>query len=124
MENTLCYVIASCVTIAETIVNDSTICGSHLNDITVFSPIFINKILRGFAGAKAHCNDVGAKDPGYVGDTTDIFQEGLRIGPTRIVASGIMDKQIMDLIALNSRFPIAIVGDIIAQFTACKTGVD
>ena len=106
------------------IVNDSTICGSHLNDITVFSPIFINKILRGFAGAKAHCNDVGAKDPGYVGDTTDIFQEGLRIGPTRIVASGIMDKQIMDLIALNSRFPIAIVGDIIAQFTACKTGVE
>ena len=106
------------------IVNDSTICGSHLNDITVFAPIFVRNKLRGFAGAKAHCNDVGAKDPGYVGDTTDIFQEGLRIGPTRIVDSGKMDKQIMDLIALNSRFPIAIVGDLMAEFTACRTGVE
>ena len=41
----------------------------------VKAPIFIGNDLRGFAGAKAHCNDVGAKDPGYVGDTTDIFQE-------------------------------------------------
>ena len=106
------------------IVNDSTICGSHLNDITVFAPVFIDKKLRGFAGAKAHCNDVGAKDPGYVGDTTDIFQEGLRIGPTRIVHAGNIDQQIMDLIALNSRFPTAIVGDLMAQFTACRTGVD
>ena len=106
------------------IVNDSAICGSHLNDITVFAPIFIGNDLRGFAGAKAHCNDVGAKDPGYVGDTTDIFQEGLRIGPTRIVTAGEIDQQIMDLIALNSRFPTAIVGDLMAEFTACRTGVE
>jgi len=106
------------------IVNDSAICGSHLNDITVFAPIFVEKNLRGFAGAKAHCNDVGAKDPGYVGDTTDIFQEGLRIGPTKIVNAGKIDNQIMDLIALNSRFPTAIVGDLMAEFTACRTGVE
>lgn len=105
------------------IVNDSTICGSHLNDVTVFAPIFVEKDLRGFAGAKAHCNDVGAKDPGYVGDTIDIFQEGLRIGPTRIVRGGEIDQQIIDLIALNSRFPTAIVGDLMAEFTACRTGV-
>jgi len=105
------------------IVNDSTICGSHLNDVTVFAPIFVENTLRGFAGAKAHCNDVGAKDPGYVGDTIDIFQEGLRIGPTRIVRGGEIDQQIIDLIALNSRFPTAIVGDLMAEFTACRTGV-
>ena len=95
-----------------------------MNDITVFAPIFVEKNLRGFAGAKAHCNDVGAKDPGYVGDTTDIFQEGLRIGPTKIVNAGKIDNQIMDLIALNSRFPTAIVGELMAEFTACRTGVE
>ena len=54
------------------IVNDSTICGSHLNDVIVFSPVFIDSTLRGFAGAKAHCNDVGAKEAGYVGDSVDM----------------------------------------------------
>ena len=106
------------------IVNDSAICGSHLNDVTVFAPIFIRGVLRGFAGAKAHCNDVGAKEAGYVGDTVDIFQEGLRIGPTRIVRKGEVEQDILDLISLNSRFPDAIVGDLMAEFTACRTGVE
>ena len=106
------------------IVNDSTICGSHLNDITVFSPVFIDSTLRGFAGAKAHCNDVGAKEAGYVGDSVDIFQEGFRIGPTRIVHQGKLDEQILGLIARNSRFPTSIVGDLMAEFTACRTGVE
>ena len=106
------------------IVNDSTICGSHLNDVTVFAPVFIDSSLRGFTAAKAHWNDVGAKEAGYVGDSVDIFQEGLRIGPTRLVSEGVMDQQILDLIALNSRFPTALVGDLMAEISACRTGVE
>jgi N-methylhydantoinase B len=106
------------------LVNDSTICGSHLNDVTVFAPVFIDDALLGFTAAKAHWNDVGAKEAGYVGDSVDIFQEGLRIGPTRLVRGGVIDQQILDLIALNSRFPTALVGDLMAEISACRTGVE
>lgn len=106
------------------IVNDSMICGSHLNDVTVFMPIFIEGVLRGFSGAKAHWNDVGAKDAGYVSDSTNIFQEGLRIGPTRLWRHGVLDQQLLDLIALNSRFPGSLVGDLHSEVAACWTGQD
>jgi N-methylhydantoinase B len=104
------------------LVNDSAICGSHLNDATVFMPIFWDGELRGFSGAKAHWSDVGAKDAGYVSDSVDIFQEGLRIGPTRLWHAGVLDEQILDLIALNSRFPVTLVGDLMAEVAACRTG--
>ena len=106
------------------IVNDSTIAGSHLNDVTVFAPVFVDGALRGFAAAKAHWSDIGAIRAGYVGDTVDIFQEGLRIGPTCIFRDGRLDQQIVDLIALNSRFPTALVGDLMAEISACRTGVE
>ena len=106
------------------IVNDSTIAGSHLNDVTVFAPFFVDGELRGFSAAKAHWNDIGAKRAGYVGDSVDIFQEGLRIGPTCIFRTGRLDQQIVDLIALNSRFPTALVGDLMAEISACRTGVE
>ena len=106
------------------LVNDSTICGSHLNDVTVFAPVFIHSRLYGFAAAKAHWNDIGAKEAGYVGDSVDIFQEGLRIGPTCLIRDGVLDRQILDLIALNSRFPTSLVGDLMAEISACRTGVE
>lgn len=104
------------------LVNDSAICGSHLNDVTAFMPVFIDGELRGFTGAKAHWNDIGAKDAGFVSDSTNIFMEGLRIPPVKVVAAGEVDQQIIELIALNSRFPGSLVGDLMAQVTACRTG--
>ncbi len=106
------------------IVNDSAICGSHLNDVTIFAPIFVDGHLRGFSGAKAHWNDVGAKEAGYVSDSTDIFQEGLRIPPIRIVRGGEIVPDVLSLIRLNSRFPVPLVGDLRASITACRTGSD
>jgi N-methylhydantoinase B len=105
-------------------VNDSAICGSHLNDVTVFQPIFIDGALRGFSGAKAHWNDVGAKEAGYVSDSTNIFQEGLRIPPMRLVKNGEIDQQLLELVMLNSRFPASLAGDLKAEITACRTGVE
>jgi N-methylhydantoinase B len=105
-------------------VNDSAICGSHLNDVTVFQPIFIDGILRGFSGAKAHWNDVGGKEAGYISDSTNIFQEGLRIPPTRLVRDGTLDQQLLELVMLNSRFPSSLAGDLKAEITACRTGVE
>ena len=106
------------------VVNDSAICGSHLNDVTVIEPIFIDTVLRGFSGAKAHWIDIGAMRAGQLADSTDIFQEGLRIPPTRIVHRGVLDEQILDLFALNSRYPAMLVGDFKAEMAACHTGAE
>jgi N-methylhydantoinase B len=106
------------------IVNDSAICGSHLNDVTLFQPIFVDGRLRGFSGAKAHWDDIGAKEAGFVADSTNIFQEGLRIGPTRLIHRGHLDQQILDLIVLNSRYPGAMTGDLKAEIAACRTGAE
>jgi N-methylhydantoinase B len=104
------------------IVNDSAICGSHLNDVTLFAPIVIDGALRGFSGAKAHWNDVGAKDAGYVSDSTTIFQEGLRIPVMRLAQRGQVNQELVDLISLNSRYPGPLTGDMMASVTACRTG--
>ena len=67
------------------LVNDSYLVGSHLNDISLFSPVFHAGALIGFAATKAHWIDIGSKDPSQTMSSTNIYQEGYRIGPTRIM---------------------------------------
>ena len=61
------------------LLNDSYIGGTHLNDVTVYAPVFDGDELVGFAASRAHWLDVGAKDPGTPMDSTSIHQEGLRL---------------------------------------------
>ena len=70
-------------------VNDSYLVGSHLNDVSIFSPIFYKGDLVGFGATKAHWLDIGAKDPSQAMDSTSIYQEGYRIGPTRLYREGV-----------------------------------
>ncbi|GAW28862.1 hydantoinase B/oxoprolinase family protein [Carboxydocella sp. ULO1] len=104
------------------ILNDSYLTGTHLNDMTVFSPIFFEGKLVGFTATRAHWLDIGAKDPGYPMDATVIYQEGIRIGPTKIMDRGVLRQDVVDLICKNSRFYRNAVGDLHAQIAACKTG--
>lgn len=104
------------------IVNDSYLTGTHLGDITIFSPIFHEDRLSGFAATRAHWIDIGAKDRMLPVDSTNIFQEGIRIGPTRLVAEGKIVSDLVDLLALNSRFPRSLLGDMHAQIAACRMG--
>ena len=87
---------------------------------TLFQPIFVDGVVRGFSGSKAHWNDVGAKDAGYVSDSTNIFQEGLRIPPIQLVRDGEIDPQLLDILRLNSRYPGSLVGDLMAQWEALQ----
>jgi N-methylhydantoinase B len=66
------------------VLNDSYIGGTHLNDVTVYAPIFVIDELVGFAASRAHWINVGAKNPGGSMDSTSIYQEGLRLGPVKI----------------------------------------
>ncbi|OLN29854.1 hydantoinase B/oxoprolinase family protein [Desulfosporosinus metallidurans] len=104
------------------ILNDSYLTGTHLNDITVFSPIFYEGKLVGFTATRAHWLDVGAKDPGYPMDATEIYQEGVRIPPLKLMDRGILRDDVANLLCKNSRFYRAAMGDLHAQIAACKTG--
>lgn len=104
------------------ILNDPYLVGSHLNDVTVISPIIFEDQLVGFTANKAHWLDMGGKDAGVSVDTTDIYQEGLRFGPMRLYQAGQPQTDLIDLLMRNTRFPRAIMGDLNAQIAACRTG--
>jgi N-methylhydantoinase B len=102
--------------------NDSYMTGTHLNDATIFGPIFWRGRLVGFSATRAHWLDVGAKDPGGPMDSREIYQEGMRWGPTRIYKNGEPRADIIDLLRRNGRFGYSLVGDMNAQVAACRTG--
>jgi len=104
------------------ILNDSYITGSHLNDVVVQSPVFFEGELVGFTSSKAHWRDVGGKNAGLITDSTEIYQEGFRLGPTRLMVAGAMQSDILDILARNTRTPLALVGDLNAQIACARTG--
>ncbi|MEU6713507.1 hydantoinase B/oxoprolinase family protein [Nonomuraea sp. NPDC046802] len=104
------------------VLNDSYIGGTHLNDVTVYGPIFVEGELAGFAASRAHWLDVGSKDPGGSMDSTSIFQEGLRLGPVKVYAGGQPCGDLHEVIAGNVRFPHATLGDMRAQVSCAMTG--
>jgi N-methylhydantoinase B len=102
--------------------NDPYLQGTHLNDATIFGPIFIEGELVGFAATRAHWLDVGGKDPGVTMDSTEVYQEGVRWGPTKIVSRYQPREDLLDLLRRNSRFGYSLIGDMNAQIAACRTG--
>ena len=104
------------------IMNDSYLTGTHLNDMTVFGPIFHEGQVAGFAASRAHWLDVGAKDPGGPMDSTSIYQEGIRLGPTRVIEGGTQRRDMTDLLGRNSRFSYPAIGDLGAQIACTRTG--
>ncbi len=104
------------------IMNDSYLQGTHLSDITVISPVFYRGELTGFAATRAAMMDIGGKDAATSIDTTEIYQEGLRIPPLKLVDAGQLREDVLDLLALNSRFHRVMKGDLKAQIAACRTG--
>jgi N-methylhydantoinase B len=104
------------------ILNDSYLGGTHLNDVTIFGPVFVNETLVGFTASRAHWIDVGSKDPGGSMDSVTIFQEGLRLGPQKLVSGGVDERAVIDTIATNVRFPYPTTGDMHAMIACIKMG--
>jgi len=93
--------------------------GSHLSDVAMVRPIFVDGDLVAFAGAKGHWTEVGGKDPGsWTADSVEIFQEGLQLPFVRGVRGGELDRDIAAMIGANSRLPDMTIGDLTA-FAAC-----
>ncbi len=104
------------------VMNDSYLTGTHLNDMTVFGPIFHAGELAGFAACRAHWLDVGAKDPGGAMDSTDIWQDGIRLPPIKVVEGGRQRDDVTQLLGMNSRFAYPAIGDLGAQIACVRTG--
>jgi len=98
--------------------------GTHTLDVLVFAPVFdeAGENLLGYTTCRAHWLDLGAKDSGYVLDSTDVHQEGLIFPGTKVYKAGEPDEEILELIRYNSRIPDKVMGDLNAQFAAINTG--
>jgi N-methylhydantoinase B len=96
---------------------------AHTLDPLVFAPIHADGALVGFASCRIHVLDLKQKDPGYVLDSTDMYQEGLFFPATRLYREGEQNDDIFNIIRYNSRLPERTIGDLQAQVSACVTGV-
>ena len=98
--------------------------GSHLPDVAVAAPIFHEGRLVMFACNIAHHADIGGMSPGSMaGGMTEIYQEGLRIPPVRLMKDGEVVRDVMDMILLNVRVPEERLGDYNAQIASNQLAV-
>jgi N-methylhydantoinase B len=102
--------------------NDPYAGGTHLPDITLVSGVFQKEKLRFYVASRAHHSDVGGMSPGSMPIAEEIFQEGLRIPPVKLVAAGVINRDVWDLVLLNVRTPLEREGDLSAMFASNRTG--
>lgn len=106
------------------ILNDPYAGGTHLPDITMVLPVFLqgDDMPAFYVSNRAHHADVGGRFAGSMGPAEEIYQEGIRIPPVRIVRGGKVDREMLNLILLNVRTPHEREGDLDAQMGACRVG--
>jgi N-methylhydantoinase B len=122
--------------------NDPFRGGTHLPDITLVAPVYIGRKRRVqdalatagedagatgnhpdfYVASRAHHADVGGTYPGSMGLCREIYQEGLRMPPVRIMRAGKMERDVLALLLNNVRTPNEREGDLGAQIAACHTG--
>lgn len=103
---------------------------AHASDATLFAPVFLPPAdgsdadgdLIGYVCVRAHWMDLGAKDAGYVLDSTNVHQEGLLFPGTKVFSRGEPVHDILELLRFNSRLPDLVLGDLHAQVSAIRTG--
>lgn len=103
------------------LVNDPYTGGTHLNDVAIIYPVFQDGRLIFFPAVRAHWADVGGMVPGSMsGKATEIYQEGIRIPPLKILEGGKMNEAALDLLLANMRVPEERLGDFHASLSACR----
>jgi len=116
--------------------NDPFRGGTHLPDITLVAPVFVKsrrvqsrRPQRSrqsspdfYVASRAHHADVGGAYPGSMGLCREIYQEGVRIPPVKLMAGGVMNRDVLAMLLNNVRTPEERRGDLGAQIAACHTG--
>jgi N-methylhydantoinase B len=98
--------------------NDPWLGTGHLPDITAVRPIFKNGKPVAYAGCIAHWADIGGAI--WSADSREVFEEGLRIPPTKLVAAGTLNEDVAAFIAANVRLPEQVLGDLHAQLASLE----
>ncbi len=94
---------------------------THLNDVVVALPVFVDGALVAWTASMGHWNDVGGKTPGSMAvDVTEIFQEGLRLPAIKLFDAGRPVQSVFDIVYANSRLPAFVKGDLWAQIAASR----
>jgi len=117
--------------------NDPFRGGTHLPDITLVAPVYVQKVWRGrrrprgsntkpdfYVASRAHHADVGGAYPGSMGLCREIYQEGVRIPPVKLMRAGKTDRDVLHMLLNNVRTPHEREGDLGAQIAACHTGAE
>ena len=102
--------------------NDPFAGGTHLPDVTLVMPVVSGKRTLFYVANRAHHADIGGATPGSMGLATDIYGEGIRIPPIRLVRNGNLDRDTMRLLLANVRGNVERRGDFDAQIGSLKTG--
>ncbi len=103
--------------------NDPYRGGSHLNDITLISPVYCEEELFGYVANLAHHVDVGGGAPASIGAFQEVFQEGIIIPPVKLVQGGEIVSDVFSLVLAQIRSKRETAGDFRAQVAANNTGV-
>jgi N-methylhydantoinase B len=105
------------------ILNDPYRGGTHLPDITVISPVFVENTLAGFSASRAHHADVGGRVPGSMpADSKTLDEEGVVIPPTRLARNGELDTKLLQKLIKEMRGPRQREADLRAQLAANRAG--
>nr|WP_242832363.1 hydantoinase B/oxoprolinase family protein [Desulfosporosinus orientis] len=105
------------------IINDPYRGGNHLPDIGIITPLVVDKEPLFYCVSRAHHGDIGGSVAGsYNSKATEIFQEGLRIPPIKLISQGNLIQEVMDLITQNVRNPQMLQNDLWSQIGANKIG--
>lgn len=106
------------------IINDPFKGGTHLPDVTMVTPFFMKNRKKPiyFVANRAHHADVGGLSPGSICNASEIYQEGIRIPPVKVIRKGKIDDDILSIILANVRNSEERRWDLIAQLSANKIG--
>lgn len=105
-------------------VNDPYLGGTHLPDVTVIAPLFVDGSLLGFVANRAHHADIGGSAPGSMPLSRTLDEEGVVIPPTRIVADGKLCSDVFDDIMGSLHGGHETRGDFTAQISANRCGLE
>jgi N-methylhydantoinase B len=105
------------------VLNDPYKGGTHLPDVTVIAPLFIDDKLIGFVANRAHHADIGSETPGSMPLSSSLFDEGLVIEPAIIVKDDVLDEQYFASLMKHMRNKQESSGDFIAQVAANRRGL-
>ncbi|MGB1580979.1 MAG: hydantoinase B/oxoprolinase family protein, partial [Nevskiales bacterium] len=105
------------------VVNDPYLGGTHLPDVTLIAPAYVEGCLIGFVANRAHHADIGAESPGSMPISRSLHEEGMLLPPSYLYKAGQRNESLFKEMLANTANPVTMQGDFAAQVSANHLGV-